>query len=186
MTMMQKPTKPCYICGSNDWWQRADGSWNCNRCHPNPNPGSDPSPQPNEGKHSPEVLALRDRVIKGNKKLNDAFEQFKEIARDKDRWAEGMERWHQANVKLSLLCYELKAMGYEDCLYLDAQGKKTVSCLSQGGTGCRVCPSSIPYWDKELMALPRPWRRHTEESKDWKDQVEFLKTLGGKKDSHED
>jgi len=31
-----KPTKPCCICGSNDWWQRPDGGWLCNKCHPNP------------------------------------------------------------------------------------------------------------------------------------------------------
>ena len=31
-----KPAKPCYICGSSDWWQRPDGDWLCNKCHPKP------------------------------------------------------------------------------------------------------------------------------------------------------
>lgn len=30
-----KPDKPCYVCGSNDWWLR-DDEWLCNRCHPEP------------------------------------------------------------------------------------------------------------------------------------------------------
>lgn len=106
--------------------------------------------------YSTDVLALRDRVILGNKKLNDAFEQLKKIADDKEQWAEGMERWHQANERLSLLCTELKAGGYEDCLYINEIGKRGMNCLEQGGIGCRVCPSRIPYWEQELMALPSP------------------------------
>ncbi|GAH31958.1 unnamed protein product [marine sediment metagenome] len=82
---MERPTKPCYVCGSSTWWQRPDGGWLCGRCHPNPNPGPGPIPgdeapqvsQPNKGKYSSETLALRDRVILGNKKLNDAWEQIK-------------------------------------------------------------------------------------------------------------
>lgn len=34
-----KPTRPCYNCGSNDWWFRetfGPGEWLCNKCHPNP------------------------------------------------------------------------------------------------------------------------------------------------------
>jgi ribosomal protein L37AE/L43A len=32
-----KPTKPCWNCGSEDWWQRVtDGAWNCNHCQPFP------------------------------------------------------------------------------------------------------------------------------------------------------
>lgn len=38
-----KPTHPCSICGSTDWWWQPDsrwgpGEWLCGRCHPNPNP----------------------------------------------------------------------------------------------------------------------------------------------------
>ena len=155
MTIMKKPTKPCYVCGSNAWWQRPDGGWSCGQCRPNPNP--------EEGKATPEIkayssetLALRDRVILGNKKLNDAWEQIKTMVRDTKEWSEQVEHWHQANEKLSLLCTELKARGYEDCLYRDDQGKKTLKCLEQGVIGCRVCPSKIPYWEQELMDLPGP------------------------------
>jgi len=31
-----KPDHPCGACDSNDWWQRKDGGWVCNRCHPQP------------------------------------------------------------------------------------------------------------------------------------------------------
>ena len=70
--------------------------------------------------YSPEVLALRDRVILGNKKLNDAWEEIKKMVHDTEEWNRQMERWHQANEKLSALCTQLKVTGYEDCLYLDS------------------------------------------------------------------
>jgi len=151
--MIKKPTKPCYACGLNDWWQRPDGGWNCGRCHPNPNLGSAPTLQPNEGKYSSEVLALRDRVILGNEKLNDAWWQICQIDHESQEWKDLVEQWHQANEKLSLLCIELKARGYTDCLYIE-NGKKIKKCLSPGDDiGCRVCPSRIPYWEQEFATL---------------------------------
>jgi hypothetical protein len=30
-----KPIKPCFCCGSTDWWLRGK-EWICNRCHPKP------------------------------------------------------------------------------------------------------------------------------------------------------
>ncbi len=37
-----KPHKPCFTCGSNDWWWRKPSRWGigealCSICHPNPN-----------------------------------------------------------------------------------------------------------------------------------------------------
>ena len=205
MTTIKKPTKPCWVCGANDWWWRSDsqwgpGQWLCGRCHPNPNPGSgsnpeegEPAPemvvsdQPGESHlvpvssskkaYSSEILALRDRVILGNKKLNDAWEQIKAMVRDTEEWSEQVEHWRQANEKLSLLCTELETRGYEDCLYRDDQGKKTVKCLDQGGIGCRVCPSKTPYWEQELMELPGPKVKQTEHGGE---QAKFLKKLGGR------
>ena len=156
---MQKPNKPCWTCGANDWWQRPDGGWSCGRCHPNPNPGSAPEmvvvsdqplylPSRRHFKHCIPVL--------GNKKLNDAWAQIEAMAHDTEEWSEQVEHWHQANEKLSVLCTQLEALGYRDCLYLDGQGRKTVKCLEQGGIGCRVCPSKIAYWEQELMELPSP------------------------------
>ena len=170
---MQRPTKPCWVCGSFTWWLTPDGRYLCGRCHPNPNPDS------NSGKEGPalEVLALRDRVILGNKKLNDAWEQIKAMVRDTEEWSEQVDHWRQANEKLSLLCTELETRGYEDCLYRDDQGKKTVKCLDQGGLGCRVCPSKTPYWEQELMELPGPKVKQTEHGVE---QAEFLKKLGGR------
>jgi len=31
-----RPTRPCYICRTNRWWQRPDGAWVCAACHPSP------------------------------------------------------------------------------------------------------------------------------------------------------
>ncbi|GAI76263.1 unnamed protein product [marine sediment metagenome] len=129
--------------------------------------------------YSPEVLALRDRVILGNKKLNDAWEQIRQIDPESQEWKDLFEQWHQANEKLSLLCTELKLRGYEDCLYLDDQGKKTKKCLPPGDDiGCRVCPSSRKYAEEELMALPRPKAYPVKQAEEG--QTEFLKTLGSK------
>lgn len=147
--MIKKPTKPCWVCGSSDFWQRPDGSWLCNRCHPNPNPGSSPG---KEG-HALEVLALRDRVTLGNEKLFQAWLQIRELAHDSEEWSWQMDKWAEAQHKLSLLCSELKLKGYTDCLYIE-NGKKTRSCLSNpDGFWCCVCSSSYPYWEKDLMSL---------------------------------
>ncbi len=150
---MKRPTEPCYVCGSNTWWLTPDGRYLCGKCHPNPDPVSESAPPATEEKYSSEVLALRDRVILGNKKLNNAWKQLCQIDHESQEWKDLFEEWHQANEKLSALCTQLKLMGYLDCLYLDSNGRKTVKCLEQDGIGCRVCPSRIQYWGKELMEL---------------------------------
>ena len=102
---------------------------------------------------SPEIIALRDRVIRGNEKLNLAWQQLRSIADRTEEWRKQMERWHLANERLSTLCTELKLRGYSDCLYME-NGKKTRKCLEPGDSlGCRVCPSSTPYWEKEFTEL---------------------------------
>ncbi|GAI70170.1 unnamed protein product, partial [marine sediment metagenome] len=118
MTKKQKPTKPCYVCGSNTWWLTPDGRWLCGQCHPNPNPEEKSAPemvvvsdQPGESHlvpvssskkvYSPEILVLRDRVILGNKKLNDAWKQICKIDHESQEWRDRLEQWHQANKKLS-------------------------------------------------------------------------------------
>lgn len=107
-----------------------------------------------EKNYSPELLALRDRVINGNNKLFKAWLQIREIAHDSEEWAKQMELWHQAAEKLSLLCQELKLKDFTDCLYIE-DGKKTKSCLSNpDGFFCVCCSSSIPYWEMEMMSLP--------------------------------
>jgi len=94
---------------------------------------------------------LRERIKLGNDKLNEAFEQLKEIASDTQDWQAGFEKWHEANEKLHFYCQQLIQLGWEDCLYIE-NGKKTRSCLE--GLGCRVCPSRRAYWEEELMDLP--------------------------------
>ena len=34
-SLLIKPEMPCSSCGSMDFWQRSDGGWLCNTCHPN-------------------------------------------------------------------------------------------------------------------------------------------------------
>ena len=105
--------------------------------------------------YSEEVLALRDRVIKGNQKLLDAWRKIREIAHNSEEWSAQMARWHEAQERLHILCVELKAKGYTECLYI-VDGVKTKGCLSNpDGFWCQVCPSSFRYWEKELMDLPR-------------------------------
>ena len=126
-------------------------------------------------RYSPEVLHLRDRVRLGNDKLNKAWEQIKELDHSSQEWSEKMEEWHLANERLSTLSTELQYMGYEDCLYLNEKGEKMRKCL--GGLGCRVCPSRISYWERELMELPGPRGRRTGRGAD---QMEFVEKTGGK------
>lgn len=105
--------------------------------------------------HSKEVLELRDRVINGNQKLFDAWLKIRELAGDEMEWVKQMNRWYDAGLKLQVLCTELKARGYTDCLYI-VKDKRTKNCLKNPDDfWCQVCPSSIPYWDKELMSLPK-------------------------------
>lgn len=142
MTTMQKPTKPCHICGSNDWWQRPDGGWSCGKCRPNPNPVTEA--------YAPEVLALRDRIRLGNDKIFAAWLQIGEI-QDKEEREYQREQWDKAKEKLNLLCLELQyRFNYRDCLYIE-NGKKTKSCLKEpGGWFCNTCPSTREYWVEEM------------------------------------
>lgn len=105
--------------------------------------------------YSGEVLELRDRIIRGNQKLFDAWLKIREFAHNTEKWSQQMDRWSEAQTKLHYLCLELQAKGYEDCLYLDENGKRVKSCLNNpDGFWCQVCPSRFRYWEKELMSLP--------------------------------
>ena len=100
-----------------------------------------------------EVLALRDRVIKGNDVLWKAWQQIRNM--NGEEREKQLDKWNEAQQKLHLLCGELKLKGYEDCLYLDKNGKKTRNCLQNpDGFYCQVCPSNKNYWEDELMNLP--------------------------------
>ena len=101
--------------------------------------------------YSSEALALRERVVTGNQKLNLAWAEICKMDHTSQEWKDALERWHQANERLSTLCSQLKMLGYEDCLYIDGKGKKIMRCGGLGELGCRVCSSMIPYWEKEIM-----------------------------------
>ncbi len=103
--------------------------------------------------YSLEVIALRDRIIGGNQKLFEAWLKIRNIT-DKEEKTRQFDRWNEAQTKLHYLCLELKAKGYEDCLYLDVNGKKIKKCLNEpDGWWCQVCPSNRPYWGEELLSL---------------------------------
>ena len=112
--------------------------------------------QPPPKKQYPQkVLELRDRVIRGNQKLFDAWMKIREIAHGTEEWSRQMDRWCEAQEKLSSLCSELKMWDYVDCLYINEKGEKTRSCLDNpDGFWCQVCSSEYPYWEEELMNLP--------------------------------
>ena len=106
-------------------------------------------------KYTAEVLALRDRVRLGNEKLFKVWLQIRDIEEGEEKEHQ-WDRWNEAQEKLHYLCLELK-QHYSDCLYLNENGKRTKSCLSNpDGFWCQVCPSSVSYWAQELLALPGP------------------------------
>lgn len=102
-----------------------------------------------------ELEALKNRIRLGNKKLNEAWEQICKMDHNSEQWKDEFQKWHEANEKLSGFCTKLKVMGFNDCLYLNDKGEKMMSCLGQGGMGCRVCPSATPYWEAEFSTLGR-------------------------------
>lgn len=178
---MNKPTKPCYNCGSNEWWRRPDGSWNCGQCHPNPNPEEGKSdepemvavatftgeshvepvsparagPNPVEKSPSLEVIALMERVKKGNDKLWNAWKVIRDIE-DPEEKEELFRKWHEKKDLLEFFCKELVTRGFKDCLYIE-NGKKTRGCLYNPDNPewfCNTCPAAMgggpEYWVKEM------------------------------------
>ena len=132
---MNKPTKPCYVCGANDWRETPGGGWCCNGCRP--------------GLVSEEASALLERVRKGNDKLFAAWLQIRDIL-DKEEKERQFLRWDAAKETLNLLRLELQSKGYNDCLYLE-NGKKTKRCLDEPGEWfCNTCPSTREYWVEEM------------------------------------
>lgn len=129
---------------------------------------------------SPEFIALKNRIIKGNDVLWRAWEQIKGLAEDEEAWSRQLDRWAQAKEKLWYLVKELRTrFGFYDCLYLDENGKKTRHCLHNAdGFFCQVCPceSGNPYWEKELFDLPSPKVTHKRN-----EQADFIEKLGGRK-----
>ncbi len=117
-----------------------------------------PKVKPKE--YSLEVLALKERVVNGNQKLFNAWNRIKELDHSTEEWANLMDKWNEAQERLHSLCQELKYKGFDECLYLDSNNKKTKGCLKNpDGFWCQVCPSTYRYWEKELMDLPGPGRK---------------------------
>jgi len=105
--------------------------------------------RPAKKEYSEEVIALRDRIIRGNQKLFDAWLQIREMPRS-DEKEEQLDRWNEAQDRLHYLCLELQVKGYVDCLYINDKGERTKNCLKNPDDfWCQVCPSDYPYWHKD-------------------------------------
>lgn len=108
--------------------------------------------------YSEEVILLKERVVNGNQKLFNAWLKIKELDHGGEEWSKLMDKWNEAQQRLHLLCQELKYLGFDECLYLDINNKRTKHCLKNpDGFWCQVCPSTTrKYWEEELMNLPGP------------------------------
>ena len=103
--------------------------------------------------YSKEALELRERVIKGNQKLFDAWQVICKIDHESQQWKDELEKWHQATAKLSILCSNLQGLGYWDCLYLEGE-RRLKNCLQNpDGFFCLSCPSRYPYWEKDAKVI---------------------------------
>lgn len=109
--------------------------------------------------YSPEVLAMRDRCRNGNNKLWAAWCSIRAV-KDKEQQNALFEQWDTANQRLRNLCRQLKDLGFEDCLYLNAKGEKLIRCLYNLDSPlwfCQVCPAPTEkYAEPELMSLNPP------------------------------
>jgi len=133
-------------------------------------------------RNTPEVIALLERVRKGNDKLWNAWKVIRDI-RDPEEREELFQKWDEKKALLNALCLELVTRGFKDCLYIE-NGKKTRGCLNNPDNPewfCNTCPAGMgggpKYWEQELMALPTPFVRRSEHGTE---QTKFLETLGGK------
>lgn len=133
------PEKPCFVCGSTDWWYQMNvepNQWLCGHCHPAPHP----------------IITLKFRVVKGNQKLYKVWQQI--IALGGEEKTEALKKYHPALDKLKELNRQLKEAGAIDCLYIE-NGKKMRKCLAQEEKFfCHVCPNNY-WWERELSDLGR-------------------------------
>jgi hypothetical protein len=106
--------------------------------------------------YSPEVLLLRNRVRLGNIKVWSFLVQIRDVPSVEDK-ARLYKEFSAAQEKLKGLNAELKSAGYEECLYIDANGKKVVNCLHNHESPlweCIACPGGNKYWETELFTPP--------------------------------
>ena len=134
------PEKKCYVCGGDSWWYRmtqGPAEWLCASCGGSPDP----------------LVRLKFRIIKGNFKLNKAWEQLRRME-DSPGKAEILVKWRASAQKLGELCDEMVAAGETECLYIE-DGKKVKRCHDDpSGHKCTVCPNS--YWvDKEMLEVDK-------------------------------
>ena len=154
-----KPTLPCPACKKFEWWYRlpsaigGPGGWVCGYCHPNHNV--------EELKNSKRD-ALAERVRLGNEKLWRARTQLMSVcdAGDVVNWRISWDNYRNAEIKLTMLCEELKILGFNKCFYLnEATGQRSRKCLTNpDGFSCIACPANQAqqevYFADELFDVP--------------------------------
>jgi len=95
---------------------------------------------------------LIERIKRGNEKLNAAWAQMKSQANTPEDWEVFMQDWHKQNLRLKQYCDQLQWMGYNECLYMEGKTKTRACCTDNpADLGCRVCPSSVHYWENEIF-----------------------------------
>ena len=89
---------------------------------------------------SEETTTLVARCRKGNEVIGNLWGRACQVVNDDVAWADAMELYHRATVKLSHLCLRLQALGYTSCLYEEPRCRGTRDLV------CFGCPSKTPYW----------------------------------------
>ena len=89
---------------------------------------------------SSEIEVLLARCLRGNEVILELWRRACLVVDDNIAWAQAMELYHQATVKLSGLCMRLEVLGYDRCLY------DVPRCRGTKDIVCFACPSKYPYW----------------------------------------
>jgi len=122
MSIVDYPTKECYVCKGSTWWFRAGtgfGEWVCGICFPPPT----------------ELETLKMRIRKGNY-LWTQVRWYSDESINEPRIIEMMNR-------LTALGKQLKTLS-TDCLYFENK-KKMKKCMTHPGQlECFTCPND--YW----------------------------------------
>jgi hypothetical protein len=109
------------------------------------------------------MAELVKRAQLGNQKLNAAYNLLLNtdpVNRIDPTWQAEMDKWCAATKKLNLVVEELRADGYEQCLYIDEKGVRTRRCFITGEAYCLACPAPSDYvWDELVSSAARHNRK---------------------------
>jgi len=110
------------------------------------------------------VEELKERIKRGTALLWEKWKVIRDMKSGPELEAH-LDAWDEGFAKLDLLCDELKALGYELCLWLDETPRYP----------CLVCPRDQSYWDKKSF---KSYELETEPIQD--NQVKAIHALARK------